>query len=72
MLKLQMESSHLPKGSLISNMCMESLPLAILITAVWLECIGTILDTHLDITYAVNVGMKQWMILSVSKAELDT
>ncbi|KAL7457765.1 hypothetical protein ACHAXS_000406 [Conticribra weissflogii] len=46
MLELQMETSHLPKDSLLPNICLESLPLAISITSVWLECSCILLVTH--------------------------
>ncbi len=46
MLELQMKSSPLPNESLLPNMCVESLPLMISSTAVWLECYCTLLDTH--------------------------
>ncbi len=59
---LQMESSPLPKESLLPNMCKENLPLVISTTAVWLECFCILLGC---------MDMKQWMILSAWKAELD-
>ncbi|KAL7460245.1 hypothetical protein ACHAXS_002290 [Conticribra weissflogii] len=46
MLGLQRESSHLPTESLFPNMYMESLPLAISTSEVWLECSYTLLDKH--------------------------
>ncbi len=45
-LKLQMESSQMPKGSHLLKMCMESLSLVISTTSVWLECSCILLDTH--------------------------
>ncbi len=46
MLELQMESLPLTKESLLPNMCVDSLPLAISTTAVWSKCLCILLDTH--------------------------
>ncbi len=46
MLELPMESFHLPDGSLLPNMCIESLHLAISTTALWLEWSCILMDTH--------------------------
>ncbi len=53
-----MESSHLPKESILPNMCMESLPLAISITAVWLECSCILLDTHTLILLTLSIVLQ--------------
>ncbi len=59
MLGLHIECSHLPKGSLLQNIYIESLPLVISTIAACQECSCILLDTHALILLTLSTVLQE-------------